>query len=121
MKWDLATGEKLASFFKIRPASDRKGKGKATQDASVKGHTDQVLSLALSGDGKFLASAGRDKRLCVWDVEKGEYVKTFSGHLGHKDAIVVCVIVFFQCVNRSKTSIECRLPQRDKSAIFWLF
>ncbi|KAF9559769.1 Rnu3ip2 protein [Agrocybe pediades] len=87
IKWDLSTGKKLASFFKVRPSSDRKGKAKATQDISVNGHTDEVLSLALSGDGKYLASAGRDKRLCIWDVEKGEYVKTFSGHLGHKDAI----------------------------------
>ncbi|KAF8153274.1 Rnu3ip2 protein [Crassisporium funariophilum] len=88
IKWDLATGKKLSTIHKVRPTnSDKKGKGKATPDPSVKGHTDEILSLALSGDGKLLASAGRDRRLCVWDTEKGEWVKSFSGHLGHKDVI----------------------------------
>lgn len=92
IKWDLSTGKKLSSFFKIRPpstSSDRKGKGKAAPDQNIKGHTDEVLDLALSGDGKYLASAGRDRRVCIWDVEKNEWVKAFSGHLGHKDAIGV--------------------------------
>ncbi|KAF8872258.1 WD40-repeat-containing domain protein [Gymnopilus junonius] len=88
IKWHLSTGKKVSSFFKVRtPSSDRKGKGKAAPDPTVKGHTDEILSLALSGDGKLLASAGRDRRLCVWDAEKGEWIKSFSGHLGHKDAI----------------------------------
>ncbi|KDR77359.1 hypothetical protein GALMADRAFT_246747 [Galerina marginata CBS 339.88] len=98
IKWDLPTGKKLTSFFKIRESkSDRKGKGKATPDPAIKGHTDEILSLALSGDGKLLASAGRDRRLCVWDTEKGEWVKAFSGHLGHKDAI--CVVAFRKGTN----------------------
>ncbi|KAF8964820.1 WD40 repeat-like protein [Flammula alnicola] len=89
IKWDLATGKKVATFYKVRPSTtDRKGKGKAVLDPDIKGHTDEVLSIALSGDGKLLASAGRDRRLCVWDTEKGEWVKTFAGPLGHKDAIV---------------------------------
>ncbi|CAA7269883.1 unnamed protein product [Cyclocybe aegerita] len=88
IKWDLATGKKVAAFYKARPA-DRKGKGKAPPDPEIKGHTDEVLSLAISGDEKLLASSGRDKRVCVWDTEKGEWIKAFSGHLGHKDAISV--------------------------------
>ena len=96
IKWDLSTGKKLASFFKVREnLSDRKGKGRAPPDPTVKGHTDEVLSLALSGDGKLLASAGRDRRLCIWDTEKGEWIKSFSGHLGHKDAISVCFSSLF--------------------------
>ena len=91
VKWDLFTGKKIATKYKIRPLNaDKKGKGKAllNQDA-IKGHTDEVLSLALSGDEKLLASAGRDRRVCVWDTETCEWVKAFSGHLGHKDAVSV--------------------------------
>ncbi|RXW18692.1 hypothetical protein EST38_g7159 [Candolleomyces aberdarensis] len=89
IKWDLSSGKKLATFYKIRPTSDQKGKGKAKEapDASIQGHTDEVYSLAISGDGKLLASAGADRRVGVWDVEKGEWVKGFSGHLGHKDIV----------------------------------
>lgn len=97
IKWDLHTGSRVTTLFKARPPPDpeaaknrgkAKGKGKAP-DESVPGHTDEVLGLALSGDGTLLASAGRDRRLCIWDVERGAFVRTFAGHLGHKDAIAV--------------------------------
>jgi len=87
----------VATFYKVRPPNtDKKGKGKALPDPDIKGHTDEVLSLALSGDGKLLASAGRDRRLCVWDVEKDHWVKTFAGPLGHKDAVAVCMMLLLQ-------------------------
>ena len=94
VKWDLSTGKKITTKYKIRPPNgDKKGKGKASSSTSnqddIKGHTDEVLSLALSGDEKVLASAGRDRRVCVWDTETCEWVKAFSGHLGHKDAVSV--------------------------------
>ena len=90
VKWDLSTGKKLTTKYKIRPLnSDKKVKGKVASDQGIKGHTDEVLSLALSGDEKLLASAGRDGRVCIWDAETCEWVKAFSGQLGHKDAVSV--------------------------------
>ncbi|KAG6853404.1 hypothetical protein C0991_004737 [Blastosporella zonata] len=91
-QWDLSTGKHLKTFHKIRPPSSQekgkgKGKGKAQIDLTLKGHTDEVLALALSDDGRYLASAGKDRKLVVWDVEKGEWVKAFGGNLGHKDTI----------------------------------
>ena len=90
----LLTGKKVSTFYKVRPTADvkGKGKGKASSDADIKGHTHEVLSLALSGDGKLLASAGKDRRLGVWDTdtEKAEWIKGLTGHLGHKDTISVC-------------------------------
>ena len=50
------------------------------------GHTDEVLALAICGNGKYLASGGRDKKVGVWDVEKAEWVKGFGGH---KDSVSV--------------------------------
>jgi len=44
------------------------------------GHTDQVLALALSSDGKYLASGGKDRKVGVWDAELGNWVKGFTGH-----------------------------------------
>lgn len=100
IKWDIPSGRRLATFYKIKPSlssnnsqSNGKGKGKAkvigTTATDVKGHSNEVLALALSSDGKYLVSGGRDRRLVVWDAEKGEWIKTFQGPMNHKDAISV--------------------------------
>ncbi|BGP32431.1 pre-rRNA processing protein [Rhodotorula toruloides] len=60
-----------------------KGKGKETVP---EGHTDGILDLAISHDGKMLASAGRDKVIGCWNVE-GEGGKWLRGLGGHKDAV----------------------------------
>ncbi|KAI0061168.1 WD40 repeat-like protein [Artomyces pyxidatus] len=80
IKWDLRSGSRLKTFPKLHPGKT-KGKGKEKASVTdVPGHTDEVLTLALSGDGKYLASAGKDRKVGVWDVEKGEWVKGFGGH-----------------------------------------
>ncbi|KAJ7622809.1 WD40-repeat-containing domain protein, partial [Mycena polygramma] len=89
-KWDLVSGKKLATFHKVRPlpgTSAKKGKANGFPDPAVQGHTDEVLALALSGDGKYLASAGKDRRLGIWDAEVGVWLKGFVGQSGHKDLI----------------------------------
>ena len=41
------------------------------------GHTDQVYSLAITPDGKFLASGSADKMVKLWNVATGEPVRAF--------------------------------------------
>lgn len=50
-----------------------------------------MLALAISGDGRYLASGGKDRRVGVWDVQKAEWVKGFGGH---RDTISVRLIVY---------------------------
>lgn len=40
----------------------------------------QVLALAVSGDGRYLASGGRDRLINVWDCRTDTVVETFRGH-----------------------------------------
>ena len=86
IKWNLSDGKKLATFYKCRGNNAvmvlkrNKGKGKAHGLPEVNGHTDEVLTLAISSDGKYLASGGKDRRVGVWDVDTGEWVKGFTGH-----------------------------------------
>lgn len=72
IKWDVATGKKLAVY---------KGK-KGSKD--VAGHENHVFALALSSDGKYLASGGKDKTILIWDTEKNEVKDGFEGH---RDAV----------------------------------
>ena len=91
-KWDARTGKRLLVLPKARPEREEgakskgKGKGKTKAEGEVEGHSDEVLALALSYDGKFLVSGGKDRRVIVWDAKDGKWLKTF---LGHKDTISV--------------------------------
>jgi WD40 repeat protein/predicted Ser/Thr protein kinase len=44
------------------------------------GHFGRVNGVAFSADGRFLASAGEDRTVRIWDVVKGELRRTLTGH-----------------------------------------
>ena len=46
----------------------------------IDNHADWVLALAWSPDGKFLASASRDKTAKIFEAKSGEAISTYSGH-----------------------------------------
>ena len=105
---DITSGKQLSYAPKLRSQGSAprknggKGKGKGKVPVNeLNGHSDEVLALALSGDGKYLASGGKDRRVGVWDVSDDNktlddnnraglvWVKGFGGH---KDTISVCPI-----------------------------
>src|SRR6476659_3527098 len=50
--------------------------------ATLQGHTNPVVSVAYSPDGKTLASASYDGTLKLWDVTTGKERATLKGHTG---------------------------------------
>ncbi len=58
--------------------------------AVLKTHTETVECVAVSPDGKYIATASFDKTIKLWDVATGKEVRTFSGPQGHTNQ-VLCV------------------------------
>lgn len=46
----------------------------------LKGHEGSIYAISVSPDGKFIASASRDKTIKVWDVNKGQAIQTLYNH-----------------------------------------
>ncbi len=63
-------------------------KGQLTADVVLTtGHSDQVNAMAITPDGKFLASASTDKQIKIWDIAKGMEFRTISGTDGRVEQL----------------------------------
>ena len=55
--------------------------------ATLKGHNECVLSLAISPDSRTLVSGGFDKTIKVWDIPTGNEKETLRGHTNHVNSL----------------------------------
>lgn len=51
------------------------------------GHEGAVTSLAISPDGRYLASGSDDLTIKLWDIGTGRAIKTLVGHMARIDAL----------------------------------
>jgi ribosomal RNA-processing protein 9 len=79
---------KLLKKFTCRlPKPSKKGQTEAKKDQlPPPGHIGQILCLAVSPNGKFLATGGQDKRLVIWDAKKLRPIKAFINQ--HRDSVL---------------------------------
>ena len=49
---------------------------------TFEGHHDAIFSLAVSPDGKTLATGSYDQKIMLWNIADGKELKTLSGHNG---------------------------------------
>ncbi|KAL5362342.1 WD40-repeat-containing domain protein [Aspergillus floccosus] len=98
IKWELATpapstlttpanGQNETSKRAPRPQRKKpkqvrfvRGLQKVAESGEEQGHTKNILSVAVSPSGKFLATGGEDKKLIIWDAATLTPLKTFTHH-----------------------------------------
>ncbi len=71
--WDIKKKERKGEVQLFDAAGAKPGK-------PLQGHTQDVVELAVSKDGKFVASASEDKTVMIWDLAEGKSVQTIKGH-----------------------------------------
>jgi WD40 repeat protein len=95
--WDVASGNLVREFKaapdprpepkveepkkddkKEEPKKEEPKKEEPKKDLGPPGHRDQVFSIAVSKDGKLLASGSSDRSVKVWDVATGAVVRDFA-------------------------------------------
>ncbi|KAJ3186956.1 pre-rRNA processing protein [Gaertneriomyces sp. JEL0708] len=81
VKWDYWTGKKVHFVPGGLKLTKKISKAYSTKLISQhKGHRDEVLCLAASTDGQFVATGGKDKLINIWSVKDDSHVSTFSQH-----------------------------------------
>ncbi|CAF0887871.1 unnamed protein product [Didymodactylos carnosus] len=84
IKWCLVTGKKLHLIRRLTKPKDESAKSTAT----VCGHYNHVLSLALSTDGLYLVSGDKSNLIQIWNGNTCQHLKTFRGHKGPVTGLV---------------------------------
>jgi WD40 repeat protein len=79
-KWDKGTKE-WHGAINIRHAQ----MGKDLQ--ALVGHSDEIKRVVFSPDGKWLASASKDKTVILWDAASGKAVHVLKGHGGEVEDV----------------------------------
>lgn len=78
--WDVETGKAEKYLWPNEEVLKSHGV-KDPQGRSAK-HSKHVLALAISSDGRYLATGGLDRHVHLWDTRTREHIQAFPGHRG---------------------------------------
>jgi ribosomal RNA-processing protein 9 len=69
IRWDVETGKRVHTF------------PRAIKGQKMPGHTKEVLAVACSKDGRFMASGGRDAFVRIWDCRTNAQLVSLGRHM----------------------------------------
>ncbi|KAL0712711.1 hypothetical protein Bca4012_019689 [Brassica carinata] len=78
LHWDVSSGDK--EIYKWPSDETLKSHGMKVREPRNKKHSRVTLALAVSSDGRYLATGGVDRHVHIWDVRTREHVQAFPGH-----------------------------------------
>ncbi|ESQ38055.1 hypothetical protein EUTSA_v10028589mg [Eutrema salsugineum] len=76
--WDVSSGK--SDKYKWPSDEILKSHGMKVREPRNKKHSRETLALAVSSDGRYLATGGVDRHVHIWDVRTREHVQAFPGH-----------------------------------------
>ncbi|MGH1395669.1 MAG: WD40 repeat domain-containing protein, partial [Trichormus sp.] len=91
--WNLATGEQIRTLPSLREAAPTERYVNTRHYNSVacqcQFRIPSVTSIAISPDGKTLASVSEFGTITLWNLATGEQIRTLAGHSGDVDSVAI--------------------------------
>lgn len=117
VKWELPDLDTPSDEQSQKKKTSRKPKKLAFTRGSkfaTEHHQKDILCVAASQDGKFVATGGEDNKLIIWDANTLKPLRIFSGQLrdnGHRDSVIS--VVFRRGTNQLFSS------SKDRTVKIW--
>ncbi|MCL7038458.1 hypothetical protein MKW94_029182, partial [Papaver nudicaule] len=80
IQWDVESGKVGKYMWPSKEILSSHG-AKNPQNSAKKG-SKHVLSIAVSSDGRYLATGGLDRHVHLWDTRTQQHIQAFPGHRG---------------------------------------